>query len=100
MKNAVDITNCYAVPFEEDRNDNSVWFLDHNYHEVMLSMLKKVNAKEIVVGWYTTGTKFKSHDVDINEVMRKYCTNPVLVVIDVEHSDELALPTEAYIAKE
>ena len=45
-----------------------------------------MNAKEIVVGWYTTGTKFKSHDVEINEVIRKYCPNPVLVVIDVEHS--------------
>lgn len=66
----------------------------------MFSMQKKVNAKEIVVGWYTTGTKFKSHDVEINEVIRKYCPNPVLVVIDVEHSDELALPTEAYFAKE
>ena len=47
---------------------------------------KKINAREKVIGWYTTGTKFKPHDVEINELFRKYTYNPVLVIIDVEHS--------------
>ena len=32
------------VPFEEDEKDPSVWFLDHNYHENMFNMFKKVNG--------------------------------------------------------
>lgn len=50
-------------------------------------MFRKINAKEKIVGWYTTGTKFKKHDLEINEIFRKYTPNPVLVIIDVEHSD-------------
>ena len=34
-----------VVPFEEDEKDPSVWFLDHNYHEAMYDMFKKVNGK-------------------------------------------------------
>ena len=27
----VDITNSFAVPFEEDLNNPKVWFADHNF---------------------------------------------------------------------
>lgn len=99
-KGALDITNCYAVPFEEDPKEPRVWFLDHIYHENMYGMFRKISAREKVVGWYTTGTKFKPHDIEINELMKKYTANPVLVMIDVEHADELGLPTEAYSSVE
>lgn len=32
-KGVLDITNCYAVPFEEDFNEPNIWFFDHIYHE-------------------------------------------------------------------
>ena len=35
----------YAVPFDEDEKDKSVWFLDHDYLENMSAMFKKVNGK-------------------------------------------------------
>ena len=44
-RNKVDITNSFAVPFEEDLKDPSVWFLDHNFLESMFWMFKKVNSK-------------------------------------------------------
>lgn len=96
----VDITNSYAVPFEEDVKDPTVWFLDHNYHEDMFAMFKKVNAKEKVVGWYSTGPKIRPADLEINELIRKYTSNPVLAIIDVNPQDELEIPTEAYISVE
>ena len=37
----VDVLSCYAVPFEED---DDVWFLDHNFHETMARMCRKVNG--------------------------------------------------------
>ena len=44
-RNKVDITNSFAVPFEEDLKDPSVWFLDHNFLESMFWMFKKVNSE-------------------------------------------------------
>lgn len=92
---SLHITNCFAVPFEEDPRDPQVWFLDHNFHENMYAMFKKVNAKERVVGWYSTGPKIKPSDLSIHELYRRYCPEPVLVVMDVQPKD-LELPMEAY----
>jgi len=89
------ITNAFAVPFEEDPRDPQVWFLDHNFHEQMFSMFKKVNQKERVVGWYTTGPKIKPSDIAIHELYRRYCPEPVMIVMDVLPKEE-GLPMEAY----
>mmetsp|Transcript_66714 Transcript_66714/g.177876 ORF Transcript_66714/g.177876 Transcript_66714/m.177876 type:complete len:357 (+) Transcript_66714:3-1073(+) len=91
----VHVTNCFGLPFEEDRSDPAVWFLDHNYHENMFTMFKKVNAKERCVGWYSTGPKIKPADLAIHELFRKYVGNPVFVIVDVQPKD-LELPVEAY----
>lgn len=88
-----------SVPFDEDDKDKSVWFLDHDYLENMYGMFKKVNAREKVVGWYHTGPKLHQNDVAINELIRRYCPNSVLVIIDAKPKD-LGLPTEAYRAVE
>ncbi|KAJ3415976.1 proteasome regulatory particle subunit [Chytridiales sp. JEL 0842] len=97
--NKVNVANSYALPFEEDEKDPSVWFLDHNYHEAMYDMFKKVNAKEKMIGWYHTGPKLRSSDLEINDLFKRYVPNPVLVIIDVKPKD-LGLPTDAYYAVE
>jgi len=33
-----------AVPFEEDENDPSIWFLDHSYLEKMCGMFRRING--------------------------------------------------------
>lgn len=86
------------MPFEEDDKDPSIWFLDHNYHEAMFSMFKRINgmswyifqllvlfspldiwskqtlftAKEHVVGWYSTGPKLRENDLDIHGLFNEY----------------------------
>ena len=47
------MTNCYALPFEEDPKHSNVWFLDHTYHETMFNMFRKINAKEKFLGNHT-----------------------------------------------
>ena len=88
------------MPFEEDEKDPSIWFLDHNYHESMFSMFKRINgnfsnsstfcifsmlrivclyhpsfvnvsAKEHIVGWYSTGPKLRENDLDIHQLFHK-----------------------------
>ncbi|XP_063529123.1 26S proteasome non-ATPase regulatory subunit 7 [Cydia strobilella] len=98
-KGVLDVSNSFAVPFDEDDKDKSVWFLDHDYLENMYGMFKKVNAREKVVGWYHTGPKLHQNDVAINELVRRYSPNSVLVIIDAKPKD-LGLPTEAYRAVE
>merc|ERR1712032_1565533 len=54
-----------------------------------------MGAKERVVGWYSTGPKIKPSDLNIHELYRRYCPEPILVVMDVQPKD-LELPMEAY----
>ncbi|GER29681.1 RP non-ATPase subunit 8A, partial [Striga asiatica] len=57
-----------AVSFEEDGRDPNIWFLNHNYHESMFSMFRRINVKKHVVGWYSTGAKLKENDLNIHEL--------------------------------
>jgi len=98
-KGIIDVSNSFAVPFDEDEKDRSVWFMDHDYLENMYGMFKKVNAKEKIVGWYHTGPKLHPNDIIVNDLVSRYCPNSVLVIIDAKPK-ELGLPTEAYVAIE
>jgi len=95
----VRVSNSFAVPFEEDEKDPSVWFLDHNYVESMADMFKKINAREKLVGWYHSGPKLRASDLEINELFKRYTPNPLLVIIDVQPK-EAGVPTDAYFAVE
>lgn len=97
-KGVIDVSNSFAVPFEEDDHDPAIWFLDHSYLESMFKMFKKVNAREKVVGWYSTGPKLRESDVDIHALISRFCeTTPVLVICEVEPK-EIGLPFTAYAA--
>ena len=98
-KGVLDVSNSFAVPFDEDDKDSDVYFLDHDYLESMYNMFKKVNAREKIVGWYHTGPKLHPNDIKINELIRNYCPNSVLVIIDAKPKD-IGLPTDAYVAVE
>merc|ERR1712226_582861 len=99
----LDVSNSFAVPFDEDEKDDEIWFLDHEYLDNMYFMFKKVNAKEKVVGWYHTGPKLHKNDMKINDLIRDFCSPPdhrsVLVIVDAKPK-HIGLPTEAYKAVE
>lgn len=96
---SVRVSNSFAIPFEEDEKDPSVWFIDHNYIEGMNDMFKKVNAREKLIGWYHSGPKLRASDLEINELFKRYTPNPLLVIIDV-HPQDVGVPTDAYFAVE
>lgn len=96
----IDATNSFAVPFEEDNKNSSVFYLDHNYLENMLAMFRKVHAKERVVGFYSTGPQIRPNDLRIYELVTRFVakgsiTPPVFVIIDVRPGRE-SIPTTAY----
>ena len=96
----LDVNNSFAVPFEEDNQDPKVWYLDNNYLETMFGMFKRINAREKIVGWYSSGPGVKAPDIQINETFKRYEINPVFVVIDIQASETLELPAQAYLSKE
>jgi 26S proteasome regulatory subunit N8 len=98
-KGTIDVTNSFAVPFEEDVKNPSIFFLDHNYLDTMFKMYKKVNAREQIMGFYSSGPKIKESDLKIDDLMRRFCPNPVFVIIDVR-PDVDGIPTTAYISVE
>jgi len=93
------VTNCFAVPFDEEPRDGNLWFLDSNYHDVMFHMFKKVNTKERIIGWYSTGPKIRPSDLQIHEVFRQSCPEPIFVIIDVRMQNS-RLPLDAYYSIE
>lgn len=99
-KGNVDCTNSFAVPFEEDSKNPAVFYLDHNYLENMLAMFRKVNAKEAVVGFYSTGPQIRPNDLRIHDIVQRYLpkksvTPPVFCVIDIRPNRQ-SIPTTAY----
>lgn len=99
-RNKVDITNSFAVPFEEDLTNPAVWFLDHDFLETMYWKFKKVNTNEDIVGFYSTGPQIKGNDLKISELFRQFCSHdPVFVIIDVRPNVK-GNPTTAYVAVE
>lgn len=99
-KGIVDCTNSFAVPFEEDSKNASVFYLDHNYLENMHIMFRKVSAKERVVGFYSTGPQIRNNDLRIHDIVKRFLpsktiTPPVMCIIDVR-PDQQSSPTTSY----
>jgi len=101
LRGKVDATNSFAVPFEEDSRNPAVFYLDHNYLESMLAMFRKVNAKERIVGFYSTGPQIRPNDLRIHDIVKRFLpksntvTPPVFCIIDIR-PDRKTLPTIAY----
>lgn len=67
-------------------------------------MFRRVAARELIVGWYSTGPKIKKNDTDIQELFKRFVTHPVYVIVDVMlhlHQEAVGgIPTDAYVSVE
>jgi len=66
----------------------------------MLHMFRKVNSKERVVGFYSTGPEIRPNDMKLYELMKRFLprgttTPPVFVIIDIR-PDRPSMPMTAY----
>merc|ERR1712244_76123 len=91
----LDVTNSFAVPFDEEERSPGTWFLDFNYLEDLAYMFKRVNSREKIVGWYSSGPKLKKNDIDIHKLFYEYNPEPICCIIRVSEETE-DLPTKAY----
>jgi 26S proteasome regulatory subunit N8 len=66
----------------------------------MLAMFRKVNAKERVVGFYSTGPSIRPNDLRIYDIVKRFLpknavTPPIFCIIDIR-SDRQSMPTTSY----
>ena len=91
----------------------AIFYLDHNYLESMFHMFRKVNAKERIVGFYSTGPQIRSNDLRIYDIVERYTSGgsasakssslptypAVFSIIDVR-PDRSDLPVTSYTVTE
>ncbi|EYU19987.1 hypothetical protein ABFS83_06G069700 [Erythranthe nasuta] len=76
----IDIRNSYAVPHNESSDQVA---LDIDYHQNMLSSHQKVNPKEVIVGWFSTG-RVVAGSALIHEFYSRDVNNLVHLTVDTE----------------
>ncbi|KAI0519053.1 hypothetical protein KFK09_006493 [Dendrobium nobile] len=75
----VEIKNSYAVPHNESADQVA---LDIDYHHTMYLSHQKVNPKEVIVGWYSTGSGVSGGSQLIHEFYSREVSNPVHLTVD------------------
>ncbi|CAN1257060.1 Eukaryotic translation initiation factor 3 subunit F [Linum perenne] len=75
----VDIRNSFAVPHNESSDQVA---LDIAYHNTMLASHQKVNPKEVIVGWYSTGLGVTGGSALIHDFYSDEVSNPVHLTVD------------------
>jgi translation initiation factor 3 subunit F len=75
----VEVRNSYAVPHNESSDQVA---LDIEYHHNMLVSHQKVNPKEVIVGWYSTGFGVSGGSALIHDFFSREVQNPVHLTVD------------------
>jgi 26S proteasome regulatory subunit N8 len=88
-----NITSSFAIPFEEDVNNTLSWYLDHTYLENFIALHKKVTSERIL-GWYSSSPLINNNDLDVHEVFRRYCEEPIFICINVQDHTKLLIQKE------
>lgn len=81
----VEIRNSYAVPHSEQADQVAV---DIDYNRTMYELHQRVNPKEVVVGWYSTGSSLSPSDTLIHDFYGREVANPVLLIVDTAFAEE------------
>ncbi|XP_039131693.1 eukaryotic translation initiation factor 3 subunit F [Dioscorea cayenensis subsp. rotundata] len=90
----VEIRNTYAVPHSEPGDQVAI---DVDYHHNMYASHQKVNPKEVIVGWFSTGLGVSGRSALIHEFYSREVTNPVHLTVDTGFTDGEA-SIKAYIS--
>mmetsp|Transcript_8541 Transcript_8541/g.21982 ORF Transcript_8541/g.21982 Transcript_8541/m.21982 type:complete len:282 (-) Transcript_8541:358-1203(-) len=79
-----EITNYFPVPHEESVDQVTV---DTEYHRTMFELHRQVNPKEVIVGWYATGSEITEYSALIHDFYSLQCDTTVHLCIDTEVAD-------------
>ncbi|CAG8621987.1 4020_t:CDS:2 [Acaulospora morrowiae] len=95
----VEVRNCFPVPHDETQNQVAV---DMEYHHNMFELHKKVNAKEVIVGWYATGSNLNQWNALIQDFYSKEVFPPfqaIHLTMDTDlKNEEKLLGVKTYVS--
>ena len=83
----VDIRNSYSVPHNESSDQVAV---DIDYHRTMYDLHQRVNPKEVIIGWYSTGARVSGSSALIQYFYAREVTNPVHLTVDTSFLNKQA----------
>jgi len=90
----VEVKNCFPVPHTEGDQVG----VDMEYHHNMLELHHKIAPKEVIVGWYATGSTINEASVMIHEFYwREINHGPIHLTVDT-HLTNNALQLKAYVS--
>jgi translation initiation factor 3 subunit F len=82
VEGVVEIRNCFPVPHTE--GDQVA--VNKEFHRTLLNLHLKANPKEILVGWYATGSEITENSVHIQDFywteMGTKSPSPIHVIVD------------------
>eukprot|EP00252_Welwitschia_mirabilis_P017552 TRINITY_DN38870_c0_g1_i1.p1 TRINITY_DN38870_c0_g1~~TRINITY_DN38870_c0_g1_i1.p1 ORF type:complete len:281 (+),score=38.16 TRINITY_DN38870_c0_g1_i1:142-984(+) len=90
----IDIRNSYSVPHTESSDQVA---LDIDYHRNMFELHQKVNPKEVIIGWYSTGSGVTGSSALIQDFYSREAPNPVHLTIDTSFQSDRLI--KAYISR-
>jgi len=89
----VEVTNSFVVQHREANNEVAI---DIEVAKELYELHRKVNANEVIVGWFATGGgEVNEYSVLIHDYYSRECTNPVHVTVD---PSERGLNIKAYVS--
>ncbi|AQK79614.1 STIP1 and U box-containing protein 1 [Zea mays] len=75
----VHVRNSYVVPHSESADQVAI---DIDYHHNMYASHQKVNPKEVIVGWFSTGFGVSGGSTLIHEFYSREVQNPIHLTVD------------------
>jgi hypothetical protein len=94
------VLQSFAVPFDEESSDSPVLFMDSGFIYEMYDLVRKVNLRERIVGWYSSRSTISGNDLQIHQTMRRYTPDPIFITTDVQAQDPNEIPVRAYVGTE
>lgn len=91
----VDIRECYAVPHNESMDQVE---MDIVHHRTLSDLRRRVNSKERIVGWYSTGQGVSGSDARFQMYYETQAQNPVHLRVDTTLTNN-KLDVVAYVAR-
>jgi 26S proteasome regulatory subunit N8 len=68
-----------------------------------MGTIADIVAKERPIGFYHSGPRLRSSDLEITELFKRFCPRPVMVIVDTRaHGGrgDTGIPTDAYFPVE
>ena len=72
--------------------------VDVVHHQTMAELQSKVNSREKIVGWFSTGTDISGSDALIHNFYTNECPNPVHLILDTS-LEKMDMGVKAYVSR-